>query len=229
MEFQFRLAGIPVQVSLLFFLIVFVLRPRNEEPALVVVWALLAFVSVLAHEMGHALTARRFGQTPRIALHGMGGVTWWRPTREMSAWQRIAIAGAGPGIGVTLGSLAWLAARTTGVHDSGTRPEAVLDMFVWVNLGWGLFNLLPMLPMDGGAIVSAALEGLLGRITGRTAARILSIASALLVAVLLLLLGAYIGTLLCLYFVYTNVQGLRAERAPAPPVAPPVPTDVREP
>ena len=101
-------------------------------------------------------------------------------------------------------------------------------MFVWVNLGWGLFNLLPMLPMDGGAIVSAALEGLLGRGTGRTAARVLSIACALLVAVLLLLLSAYIGALLCLYFVYVNVQGLRAERA-TPAAAAVVPTDVREP
>ena len=228
MEFQFRLAGIPVQVSLLFFLIVYLLRPRDEDPALIVVWIVLAFVSVLAHEMGHALVARRFGQTPRIELYGMGGVTWWRPAREMSVGQRIAVAGAGPGIGVTLGSLAWIAGRASGAHDEGGPAAAALDMFVWVNLGWGLFNLLPMLPMDGGAIVSAALEGLLGR-TGRTVARILSITCAVVIAVAFALGGLYIGALLCLFFAYTNVQGLRAERA-APAAAPPTaPADLREP
>jgi membrane-associated protease RseP (regulator of RpoE activity) len=228
MEFQFRLAGIPVQVSLLFFLIVYLLGPRGEGPALLVLWAVLAFVAVLAHEMGHALVARRFGQAPRIELYGMGGVTWWRPTREMSAGQRIAVAGAGPGIGVTLGSLAWLAGRASGAHDDAGLAAAALTMFVYVNLGWGLFNLLPMLPMDGGAIVSAALEGLLGP-PGRTVARIVSITCALIAALLLALGGLYIGAVLCLFFAYTNVQGLRADRTAPPAVPPTAPADLKEP
>jgi Zn-dependent protease len=227
-ELQFRIAGIPVQVSLLFFLIVFLLRPRDEGPAIVLVWVALAFVGVLAHELGHALVARKLGETPRIALHGMGGVTFWRPRRVMSAGQRVAIAAAGPGVGVTAGALAWLAGALTGLHDRPGPAATALELFVWVNLGWGLFNLLPMQPLDGGAIVAAALEGLLGP-AGRTGARVLSIVCALLVALLLFAGGAWIGALLCLFFVYTNVQGLRADRAGPSAVSPAAPTDVREP
>ena len=228
MDLQFRIFGIPVQVSLLFFLIVFLLRPRGEGPALVLAWLALAFVGVLAHELGHALVARRFGESPRITLHGMGGVTYWRPRREASTWERVAVAAAGPGIGVAVGTVAWLSGAVSGLDAEPAAAAAVLRMFVWVNLGWGLFNLLPMLPLDGGAIVAAVLEGLLGP-PGRPAARVLSILCAVVAGGVLVLAGAYIGALLCLFFIYANVQGLRAERAAAAGVPPAAPADVREP
>lgn len=227
MELRFRVLGIPVQVSLLFFLIVFLLRPRDDA-ALVAAWVALAFAGVLAHELGHALVARRFGEAPRIVLHGMGGVTYWRPRAGSSPWRRVAIAAAGPGVGVTVGALAWLCGAATGLDDRADAAAAVLKMFVFVNLGWGLFNLLPMLPLDGGAIVAAALEGLIGP-AGRTAARVLSIACALVVAAILVRGGAYIGALLCLFFVYANVQGLRTERGTPPVLPPTAPAEVKEP
>jgi len=212
MELRLRLFGIPVQVSLFFFVIVVLLRPRGDDnPALAVAWVAIAFVGVLLHELGHALTARAFGQTPAIALHGMGGVTYWRQRGELTAWKRIATSAAGPGVGVTLGLAAWLAGIATGLAAETTAAATVLDYFVWVNLGWGVFNLVPMLPLDGGAIVAAGLEGLFGP-GGRRAARYLSILVALGVAVLAVAGGAFIAAALCALFVYTNVQGLRAER-----------------
>jgi Zn-dependent protease len=237
MDLRLRVFGIPVQVSLLFFVIVVLLGPRGEDnPALSVAWVAIAFAGVLLHELGHALTARAFGQTPAITLHGMGGVTYWRQRGEMSAWKRVATAAAGPGVGVTLGLAAWTTAALTGLNRETTAAATVLDYFVWVNLGWGLFNLVPMLPLDGGAIVAAGLEGLFGP-GGRRAARYLSILAALGVAVLALAAGAYVAAALCALFVYTNVQGLRAERAApaasvtapvnAPDLEPPARDDVR--
>lgn len=227
MELQLRLFGIPVQVSLIFFLVVWLIRPRGEDETagLGVAWILIAFVGVMLHELGHALTARRFGETPRILLHAMGGLTFWRPTVEMSAVRRIAIAASGPGVGIALGLVAWAVAAASGLRNEAGVGAEILRYFVRVNLGWGVFNLLPMLPLDGGAILAAALEGLLGP-TGRRVAHGLSIAIALAFAAVLLMLGAYIGAALCGLFVYTNLQGLRpvrpAEVEPAPP-PPPLP------
>ena len=228
MDLRLRLFGIPVQVSLFFFVIVVLLRPRGgDNPALALAWVAIAFAGVLLHELGHALTARAFGQTPAIALHGMGGVTYWRQRGELSAWKRVATSAAGPGVGVTLGLAAWLAGILTGLGGETTVAGTLLEYFVWVNLGWGLFNLVPMLPLDGGAIVAAALEGLFGP-GGRRAARYLSILVALGVAVLAVAGGAFIAAALCALFVYTNVQGLRAERH-APTAAVPVPEPGPEP
>ena len=228
MELQFRIFRIPVQVGLLFFLIVFLIRPSRVVPALVVVWLALAFIGVLAHELGHALVARRFGASPRIVLHGLGGVTYWRARRDAPAWHRVAIAAAGPGIGIAIGLIARVVGEAAGIRGRPGAAGDVLWMLVWVNLGWGLLNLLPVLPLDGGAIVAAVLEGLLGP-AGRTAARVLSIACAVVLAALVALGGAYIGALLFLFFVYVNVQGLRADRAAPAVLPPPAPTDLREP
>ena len=77
---QFRLFGIQVHVDL-FFLVLAVLiggRGIRESPVLLVSWVAIVFASVLLHELGHALSARAFGQQPVISLYGLGGVTAWR-------------------------------------------------------------------------------------------------------------------------------------------------------
>jgi stage IV sporulation protein FB len=233
MELQFRLFGIPVQVSLLFFLTVVLIRPRQGETvALTVVWAAIAFAGVILHELGHALSARAFGQTPRIALHAMGGVTYWRQRGDLPAWKRLVVAAAGPGVGIALGVVAWVAGRMTGLGRDPSPTGVALDYFVWVNLGWGVFNLVPMMPLDGGNIMAAGLEGLFGP-GGRRGARAVSILVGVGVAALALAGGSFVAAALCALFIYTNVQALRAERAaargvaaaqaePAPPVAPDV-------
>jgi Zn-dependent protease len=149
----------------------------------------------------------------------------------MSPWKRVLTSAAGPGLGVSLGLAAWVAGVVTGLDDEAGVAGVVLGYFVWVNLGWGVFNLVPMLPLDGGAIVAAGLEGLFGP-AGRRAARYLSIAVALGVAALAVAAGAFIAAALCALFVYTNVQALRAEAAgtrpadTAPPEPPPPGRDV---
>lgn len=231
MDLQFRLFGIPVQANLLFFLTVLLIRPREGDgPALALAWVVIAFAGVLLHELGHALTARALGQAPRIALHAMGGVTYWSPRGDLGAWKHVAIGAAGPGVGVVLGLAAWVAEGIAGLTRDEGPAGVALDYLVWVNLGWGVFNLLPMMPLDGGNILAAGLEGLFGA-GGRLAARGVSVAVALGVAALALAGGAYFAAALCALFVYTNVQVLRAERAarraaeaptpePSPPLGP---------
>jgi Zn-dependent protease len=217
MDGRFRLFGIPVEVSILFFVTVVLIRPRRSagDAALVAAWVVVAFVSVLLHELGHALAGRAFGQHPRIRLFAMGGVTSWRAREPLSAWKRTVIAAAGPSVGIVLGAAAWATSVVSGLKRRDGPAAVVLEDFVFANFGWGVFNLLPMMPLDGGNIMAAVLEGLAGR-HGRRLARVVSILFAVAVAVLLASAGAYVATALCALFVYANIQGLRAEfQAPA--------------
>jgi membrane-associated protease RseP (regulator of RpoE activity) len=214
---QFRVFGIPVQVSLFFLLIVFLLGRGSADgsPLLMVAWVAIAFASVLLHELGHALSARAFGQRPYIELFGLGGVTTWRQVGELPAGRRFLISAAGPGVGLVIGFIAlfpWLLMK-----GSGSAAEAILSFIVFANLGWGILNLLPMLPLDGGKMMASFFE-LLAPGRGNRAALYGSIVTAVLVAPLALASHLYMLVLYCGLAVWFNVAELR--RRPEPPVPP---------
>src|SRR5262249_57851598 len=102
---SFSLFGNVVRVSGSFWLLTLLLAlsPGNRDLAGVLGWVVVVFVSVLWHELGHATVARIFGQTPVIALHGMGGTTSWTPTRRLAWPERLAISLAGPAPRLILG------------------------------------------------------------------------------------------------------------------------------
>ena len=120
-----------------------------------VLFVLLMFGAVLLHELGHALTARRYGiPTRAITLYPIGGVAEiLGPPRTPK--QEIAIAAAGPAVNFVLAAL--FGSLTLLLPEIG-----LVSMFVsalaWANLGLGLFNLLPAFPMDGGRILRAAIS-----------------------------------------------------------------------
>jgi len=117
----------------------------------------LVFGSILAHELGHALTARRFGvHTQDIVLTPIGGMARIvnMPTRPA---QEIIIAVAGPAVSLVLAGASFIA---TAILSFSTAPRLVLDgigVVFWINLMLGLFNLIPALPMDGGRILRGVL------------------------------------------------------------------------
>ena len=73
-DLRFTVAGIPVRVHPLFWLIALLLGAAGD-PLLLPAWVLVIFVSILIHELGHALAFRRVGQDSRIVLHMAGGLT----------------------------------------------------------------------------------------------------------------------------------------------------------
>lgn len=122
-------------------------------PAMLGVVAFLA--SILAHEMAHALTARRFGVgTESVQLWALGGVARLEresPTAKAEGW----IAAAGPIASVLVGLVsigAWWLAHGAGAHGSYL---AVLGWLGIINALLAVFNLLPGAPLDGGRIVKA--------------------------------------------------------------------------
>ena len=115
--------------------------------------ALLLFVSVLLHELGHSLVALREGVKVRsITLFLLGGVA--SVERECStAMGAFRVAAAGPLVSVLLGAGLLLAVHPSD-HVSPILGRLVSELAV-VNLVLALFNLLPGLPLDGGLILKA--------------------------------------------------------------------------
>ena len=219
MDWWIRVAGIPVRLSVWFLLTTILIAPKEAKshPGLGVSWILIVFVGVLLHELGHALTARTFGQTPVISFQAFGGLTSWNPTGEMGAGKRLLISAAGPMVGIAIGLLVAVVMVVT--TAKGSMPRTVLYYVVWVNLGWGVLNLFPILPLDGGKIM-ASLFDLMAPRKGMWAAHIVSIILAVLLAIAGIALRAPITAILCALFVYVNVQGLRALAAANAPVVP---------
>ncbi|AKQ65422.1 Putative zinc metalloprotease [Myxococcus hansupus] len=149
------MAGFPVHLHPLFLLVSLATGwSLISEPARLALWVAIVFVSVLLHELGHALAFRRYGCASRIELHGMGGTTHatgvGHLTHQQSAW----VSFAGPGIGFAAGGLVWAASKLLPTGEPGGLVHQGLQQFLFVNIGWGLFNLLPVQPMDGGHLLA---------------------------------------------------------------------------
>jgi stage IV sporulation protein FB len=159
---QFRIFKIPVTVEPIFFFLVVLLGARRERVDLVAIWVGVVFVSILVHELGHAFAAQRYGLVSSIRLHSMGGLTEWSRTRALSNRQSIWISFAGPLAGFGLGGLVYLAHPVFQAAPDW-RLSVVCGDLLWVNIGWSLLNLLPILPLDGGNVMRAAARAWLRR------------------------------------------------------------------
>ncbi|WP_406424710.1 site-2 protease family protein [Streptomyces sp. NBC_00873] len=122
-----------------------------------VIGALLLLVSLVVHEVAHALTARRSAIPVRdITLWALGGIT--RMQRPATARAALAVAVSGPLASLVLGGAALGAAAGAGAGAGGWRiPAVVLGWLGGTNLLLGVFNLLPAAPLDGGRVLQAAL------------------------------------------------------------------------
>ena len=153
-DLKFRLAGIPVRVSPWFWIIMALLGSsifNREGPLFLVLFVACGFVSILVHEMGHAVAARFYGSPVAITLIAFGGYAQYsNPPR--SAFKRILISLAGPGAGFGLLGLVVAVTLATDGQIQNDYAEAGLRYLFFMNLVWNLFNLLPIWPLDGGKV-----------------------------------------------------------------------------
>ncbi|MBM5808730.1 MAG: site-2 protease family protein [Cyanobacteria bacterium M_surface_9_m1_291] len=163
-----KVRGIPLRIHPSWFVILLLatlafqqhysraLDPAPAEPqrwALALITAVLLFVSVLLHELGHSLVALAQGVKVRsITLFLLGGVA--SVERECNtARGALLVAAAGPAVSLLL-AVALLASTHSAAHLSPALGAMVGELG-GLNLVLALFNLLPGLPLDGGLIVKA--------------------------------------------------------------------------
>ena len=157
-DLKWRMFGIPVRVHPLFWLIALLLAyQENLEFKFVLLGIGCMFFSILLHELGHALCQRYYGDHEnRVVLYTLGGLAIGR--REAGVWPRIAVLLWGPGAMLLLAAVVYaIGAPQYGVKFplmafSSMGQYAVLVLF-WVNVVWGIMNLLPVFPLDGGQIM----------------------------------------------------------------------------
>ena len=166
-----RIAGIDLRVHATFFILLawLALVDYRETRSVAgaaegLVFTLALFTSVVLHEFGHALTARRFGVPTRdITLLPIGGVARLEYIPDKPR-QELAIALAGPIVTFAIAVALYIAAKLSGLpvlltQDSLQRgaPAMFVAQLMWVNVSLLVFNLLPAFPMDGGRVLRALL------------------------------------------------------------------------
>lgn len=205
--FRFRVGPFPIKVfpSFLIIALVFGMRWANQ-PWLLAAWVFICFVSVVVHELGHALVGRALGGSPEIHLEGLGGVTFPNLPTRPGALRSIALSFAGPFFGLLLGGAAWLLERAWPPQPT-SLSEWVVEMFQLTSVIWAIFNLLPILPLDGGNIMLAALEGIRKKPSAALASWI-SAAIAAAAALITFLYGYTLMPIWCLLYAVQN--GMRA-------------------
>ena len=122
---------------------------------LVLVFIFAAFLSILIHELGHALTIRKFGLPTSITLQSFGGFAAY-PAGRLSRKQSFIVTAAGPAVQFTLGVMLIVLARYITI-PAGSLFGPFLKNLIWVSIAWSILNCLPIYPMDGGQMMAAVL------------------------------------------------------------------------
>ena len=178
-DLNFRLGTVPVRVHPMFWIVSAIMgMPTGTSPdgIFVLLWIGVVFVSILVHELGHVTAMHRFGEDGRIVLYGFGGLAIsdgvGRYGRGRTPREQIIISLAGPMAGFAFVAVVlaafWLAGGRFSMSfgmpyvlgfDSIEPPRGTGHWFlvlVWnlwfVNFYWGIVNLLPVYPLDGGQV-----------------------------------------------------------------------------
>ncbi len=253
-DWRFQLFGFPIRVSWLFWAVSAALgynwamslqttyADRNISINLGVVlaiWVAVTFVSILVHELGHALAFRYFGIRCDIVLYQMGGLAipgagmvWGRNGRrkQLSHFDQILISAAGPAIQLLLAVLVGIVAILCGVSVSEFRwladylqlecsiplnpmVYASIKFMVTSSIWWALINLLPIYPLDGGQIAQHII-GIVQRNSGLMEAHALSAVVGFVAAYWFISHDMALNALFLASMAMNNIQALQSGYGP---------------
>jgi stage IV sporulation protein FB len=236
-DVKFSLLGIPVRIHPLFWIMSAALGwGGNQTPfGHVLIWIACVFVSILVHEFGHGLTAENLcRRKASVVLYLMGGLCVYDDDNR-HPWRRAAVLAMGPGAGFILGGLVlalelsvlgiaefwpvgWIHLREPPswfTHLPEWLSQSVFlagHDLLFINLLWGLFNLLPIYPLDGGQLANVFLT-MRNRREGPSRCYIVGILTAGGIAIYLASLESWINAFFVASLAFLNYQLLQAAQA----------------
>ena len=228
MNLKANLLGIPITVGPAILVGLAVLGVLSRlSGGLLIAWVALGLVALLIHELGHAVAFRHYGVASAISFWALGGFTApddQEAAERLSDRQMLVVTVAGPLVGLVVGAGTLIVGF---VARDALRPIRT-PVFLWlfVNLGWAVFNLMPVSSLDGGQ----ALEHLAGAVFGRPGRAIglaLGLLSSGLIAVVALNLGLLSVAFVAVVFGLFNPTPWRRLRAEIWPPSQPVAETIR--
>lgn len=208
--FRFKLFGFPISIHWSFLILPILWGSQSGPDAIdqtrsVLIYIIVFFISILGHELGHALAYRSFGGSAQIMIHAMGGMAVSHGSFNRK--QKIIITAAGPLFGLAMGIICLLLPMFLDLGSMSKYLIKFLNLMIFLNIFWSFFNLLPIIPLDGGQLLGhimhekkPVLRGQIGGITAGLAALFL-----------FLILGSIFGAILLGYLAYQNFKA--ADRA----------------
>ncbi|RLE14412.1 MAG: hypothetical protein DRJ28_05770 [Actinobacteria bacterium] len=229
---RFPLFGIPVGVHVTF-LFVALLGATAYSGIDIAIWTAAAFVSILLHEMGHALTARTFGaQGIAVTLYGLGGVTTYSHSSTLSHGRSFLISAAGSATGILAGGAVLLVGRSGAFSGVSHEMEVFLNSFIFTALVWGVLNWVPIVPLDGGHMVQH-LASMVNEDKAPLISQVITWISVAIVVPIAIANGFTFAAIIVVVFALSGLREYRATVArreaarrppegpePAPPAAP---------
>ncbi|GGD32126.1 site-2 protease family protein [Sinisalibacter lacisalsi] len=216
-----HLFGSELRVHVTFFLLIAWigatgwLQGGPAAAAVYILYVLILFACVIAHEFGHALTARRYGiRTPDVTLLPIGGLARLEKMPEKPG-QEIIVALAGPAVNVVIFLVLALILGPARLAEASFTEITLASLPAQVailNLVLAVFNLIPAFPMDGGRVLRAVLSLSLGRASATRAAA----TAGQVLAFVMGLLGLVAGNpflLLIAFFIFMAAGAERADEA----------------
>lgn len=173
------------------------------------VWVGVIFVSVLVHELGHALTGLAYGQKVSVNLVAIGGVTQ-RQGPPLKLFREFLVVFNGPLAGLLLFALSRELLLLQG--ESESLWTYALSVSALVNLFWTLVNLLPIQPLDGGKLLVIICEALMG-FRGVRVALFISVLTAVGIGIAFFSVGAILAGALFFLLAFEGYRGWRGSMA----------------
>jgi stage IV sporulation protein FB len=174
-DWRWRFFGIPVRVHPMFWVAALIMGQQTlkQGPGYLVGWIACFFVSILIHELGHVFMGMYFGTHSQVVLYAFGGLAIGS-NRLNNRWQRGAILGlmwlrnaedgavyltvASTQLGFAFPRDDQIAVHYLELIAKRPLEFAIVSDLIFINLLWGLINLLPVWPLDGGQVCRDVCE-----------------------------------------------------------------------
>jgi len=159
---EFTIFRIPVRVEPIFWItigILGILWNQGDPSEMLVnagIFVFVAFLSILIHELGHALMIKKYGLPTAIVLSSFGGYAT-HPGGILTRMQSFLVTLAGPLLQGSVGYLVYFLVINNYVDLPNNKVLLMVFYFYSVSMIWAILNCVPVLPLDGGRMVEAAL------------------------------------------------------------------------